>query len=281
MHGLILTHAYQLQTFESAVHRSHMNAAKYVTGWGLQNGWNYDTRWKAMSLTDNIILRTIAGDPSYNNGQFRYPTIREIEIELFPWLEATNRMSFWLELGNEPNTHVQSVHEMWVYRWFLLEAIQKLRKSMPFVRLIAPALIIGDSRNINEYKHHRMFLEICQDVYQQCDAIAVHVYEHDAFNPREQRYGTTRQVQEAAKIYHELFPNKDLIITEYGLNHNVAGWDKGARYQRFSMQHGFQNRVLGFFAYHYCEDRAVHPQYHFTEDMQNGYRDSMYMRGTT
>jgi hypothetical protein len=270
--GLTLTHAYQFQNYQCAICKADMNSVRYITGWGLQDGWNDSTRELAVNIKDHVHIRTIAGDPSYHSQIYQWPIYKDIQRELTPWLRCLRGKPFWLEIGNEPNTHVLTDDAIWVYKWFLEESIKNIRNDIPTAKIISPAVIIGE-----EYRHQR-FLEICQETMNKCDAIAVHMYEHDAFNTVEQRYGTTGQVQEAQRLYRQLFPNKPLIVSEYGINASeVTTRVKGQRYATFIRNHGFTNPVIGFFVYHFCEDKKIHPQYHFDSDAQLGFLQSTHM----
>ena len=41
------------------------DTVKVVTGWGLPNGWNAETRTRLLTMVPNVIVRTVSGDPSY------------------------------------------------------------------------------------------------------------------------------------------------------------------------------------------------------------------------
>jgi hypothetical protein len=277
MHGLILTHTYRLEDFIRAVRRAGMNAVKYVSGWGPQGGWSEDKIITAASnfRPEHIILRTVAGDPSYRvdaygYSEFRFPEVRYVAADVAPWQAVGAR--FWLEIGNEPNTHIRDEAEIWVYRYHLDQSIAYARQNLPGCKIIAPALILG-----GDYKQAR-FLEICADVFRKCDAIGVHVYEHDAFVRTEQNAGTTGQVIEAIKLYAQFTPNHPIIVSEYGINDPKTSVSvKGSRYGRFakSLPGLFRNPVLGSFAYHYCADEEVHPQYHFSRLGQEAFAEAI------
>lgn len=260
MHGLILTNASSVDQLDAAVAMSRATALKVVTGWGLDGGWSNAARARVARLAPNLIVRTVAGDPSYANGAQSLPLAERIIDEVAPWYYLSGRTpALHIELGNEPNIDPATPDEaIWLYRWHLARAIAACRARLPHAKLIAPALLLDGA---DQHRQSR-WLAICGDVFAQCDAVGVHVYEHDAFAAAERRHGTTGQVAEAARLYAR-FPRR--IVTEYGINDPATPIaTRARRCAAFARANAL--RADGYLLYHLCADGAVGSNYHLTPD---------------
>ena len=275
MHGFILTNAASVEQIGEAMRLTRATALKVITGWGLAGGWTQDRRQRVANLAQQLVVRTTAGDPSYNTGATPWLLPDLVGAEIGDWYRVRNlRGTFWIELGNEPNTQLSDDGTIWVYRYHLEQTVERCRALFPAAKLIAPALLLNDTNG----RRPERWLEICGDVMARCDAIGVHVYEHDAFTPSEQRRGTTGQVARAQRLYDDLDRREKRatprLVTEYGINDPATPPAiKARRYVAFAAANAL--RTNGYLAYHLCNDRAVDPQYHLTIEALRAYGEAV------
>jgi len=245
-----------------------MNTAKVVTGWGVSSGWTSAARTKLLSSCQNVILRTVAGDPSYANRARALPEKNLIEQELQLWLTTPRTAKLWIEVGNEPNISAYNQDYTYAYRWHLDNTLNWLRQAAPNVNVIAPAFLLGKPHG------QKQFLSVCADVFEKYDAIAVHMYEHDSFVKTEQKHGTTGQYEEFLQLYAKF--NKPIIISEIGINDpDTAQTIKGRRYKALvtrKVKPVLPKNVVGMIVYHFCAAEDIDPQYHFGRLAQTAYR---------
>lgn len=270
IHGPILTQASSLAPVAACIKRGGYTALKVITGWGLPSGWTRQAMTQAAQMVPHLIVRTVAGDPSYNGGKQRFPYFQAVAQEIAPWY--TVRPQLYIEIGNEPNLFGWDEDGCWAYRWYLEQTIRVCRETFPQAKLIAPALLL------EERCRPRRWLELCSDVMWACDAIGVHAYEHDAWLASEQRHGTTGQMELLRRLYGQFFPKHSWLLTEYGINDPAtAPRVKGQRYAALAYRKAstpsLPPQVKGALYYHFCEDKSLDPQYHIAPDGDTAYRN--------
>ncbi len=130
-----------------------------------------------------------------------------------------NRLRPWVkkfEIHNEPNHHTglegwgaTDDHARDFLQWYL-EVLRRLRQVAPWAQFGFPGLAPGD------YPHRdRAWLAICRPAIEQSDWLGVHCYwQYD--NMRHPEWGLR------FRLYHDMFPNKPLEITEFGDSTNVS-----------------------------------------------------------
>ena len=74
--GLILTSTVSLASLRAHLEAGRCGVLKIVTGWGLP--WTEETRRAVAAMADVLIVRTVAGDPSYANGTRRMPIAADV-----------------------------------------------------------------------------------------------------------------------------------------------------------------------------------------------------------
>jgi hypothetical protein len=268
MDGIVLTHAYTTDQVADALRWGGYTALKVITGWGLEDGWNLTTRKAIAAITPSLVVRSVAGDPSYADGGATFPIASELIAEFQPWYAV--RQDCWLEIGNEPNMSDRD-SAIWDYRYWLSLAIPELRKAFPLARLIAPGLRIDPDTGT-----FRRWLTVCADVFAQCDAVAVHLYEYDAFLSAEQTHGSTHQAQAIAAAYPVALPKTPLIVTEYGIDRAIEEPLKGRRYAALVRHRAstppLPSTVQGYLAYHLCAKEDVNPEYAIHRSGHESYR---------
>lgn len=213
VHGTILTNIASLALLRNYLLAGHYTALKVVTRWGLSTYWTDNDRRMVAGMVPNLIVRTAAGDPS-SGAIFLYS--EEVLIELASWLDL--HPTAWIELGNEPNSN--NTVGAWEYRYHLIRSIAAIRARWPHARIIAPAILL-DRENAS------WWVNVCADVFSQCDAIGVHVYAYRSLNADD-----TGQ-QHAARLLYARF-TKPLALTEYGINDGqMSKAAKGTAYAAF------------------------------------------------
>lgn len=264
--GPILTQCASLDQVRASVVAGGYSALKVVTGWGAPgSGWDRASMSRAATMTKHLIVRTVAGDPSYDGGKCEHPIAQQVVQEIGPWY--TIRPDLLIEIGNEPNIHPQWDDGFaWVYRWHLQETINACRAAFPAARLIAPALIL------DPLHRPRRWLEIVADKMRECHYIGVHAYEHDAFSPTEQRKGTTGQFTTLRDLHTRFFGDKPWILSEYGINDaETPAATKGRRYANL-VRRGLPPQVVGALHYHLCFALDHQPQYHIAPSGDSAFR---------
>lgn len=245
--GPVLTNEKDITRLIAYRNKGKYDAVKVITGWGLQSGWNSITRAQLLTLTPNPIIRTTGGDPSNRSvDPFLNPDKTEAEIE--PWVMY--KPDVMIELGNEPNIANWTNESIWAYRYFLDLTIKRIRNKFPLVHIIAPALIV------NEYMNK--WLDICGDVMSTADSIGVHAYEHYGFiGSHEAR---TNQLQIVNAVYTRRFPNKSLVLTEFGVNHVPMPKSQKVQIYRDLLSY-LPSVYLGATFYHLNAAMDIDPQY--------------------
>lgn len=241
--GIILTNTLTIPGQFYSVARQ-FDAVKVVTQWGTPGGWNDRDRARIIGMTPHTVVRTVNGDPSYRGGALRWPEPEPILAELAPWLDIQPHVT--VEIGNEPNAHPEwNEDRAWAYRYWLEQTLHALRRAAPYATLIAPGPSFGHPGALR-------YLEICADVMRGYDAVAAHVYGHQSL----QEPGVTDVLWQYDRLFDRSLPR---WITELGI-YAMRGPARLAAYRAFAANLSFPWR--GAFAYHYCADGAVNPEYH-------------------
>ena len=114
------------------------------------------------------------------------------------------------EVDNEPNiTWLARGLNEWQYRYYMLRVIPEIRrqvvaKGMRDVRLGFAPLSLAIEYN------PKAWLWVCKDVVEICDFVCINNYWQFP------KYAYWREFGGACVWYHELFPKKELQITEWG-----------------------------------------------------------------
>jgi hypothetical protein len=215
--GAILTSAPDLSWLRQ--HVAGLDALKVVTGWGLP--WTPERRAEAARLCPALVVRTVAGDPSYADGLQSFPVAEQVIEEVRPWWEARDpARPFWIELGNEPLIAEQDEVFAWEYAYWLDRAITACRAAFPGARLIAPAHLLNHPVPLGVHADGvPRFLEICADAYRRCDAVGVHAY-------------TLAQWDKGRALVRRAVGPARLWLTEFALNEPLPDAVRGAAYAR-------------------------------------------------
>lgn len=224
-HGMVLTDWGDLR---SAFVSGGFRALKVVTAWG--QGWDEQTRLRTAALSEVLVVRTQAGDPS---GIHPYPNYEQVIVEVRPWWQI--RPHLWVEIGNEPNIKQDIDPAGWA--WHLAKAVAMVRAEFPLARIISPAL--SPAHPMEQWANTPMW----QDAIKLCDAYGVHQYAHHDLVADDTGH---------AKLNRANVPqDKPWMLTEYGI-HDPTTSDsvKGERYAEFRAS--LPPLVAGAFAYHLC-----------------------------
>jgi hypothetical protein len=215
--GAILTSAPDLAWVRQ--HVAGLDALKVVTGWGLP--WTPERRAEAARLCPVLVVRTVAGDPSYADGLQPFPVAEQVLEEVRPWWEARDpARPFWIELGNEPLIAEQDEVFAWEYAYWLDRAITACRAAFPGARLIAPAHLLNHPVPLGVHADGvPRFMEISADAYRRCDAVGVHAY-------------TLAQWEKGRALVRRAVGPARLWLTEFALNEPLPDAVRGAAYAR-------------------------------------------------
>ncbi len=277
-HGVVLTYVEHLDQLADCVRRGGYDTIKVVTGWGIGTkggGWSQANMRRVLNMATHIIVRTVAGDPSAGPaGTHDFPDPDAVEREIAPWYAI--RQDIMIEIGNEPNARWDG-DDKFIWRWgyFLDAAVERCRHKFPNATLMAGGLMYGK----NNPKH---FLEILQAPIAKCDCIAIHAYEFYGFAPGAPAY--TQQLNEALTLCAQFFPNRDVYLTEYGINDRkiVTNNERGQRYA--ALLHTEQllpAQVRGATYYHLAlQGDADMQAYLIYPDGDEGYRSLFTSFGT-
>lgn len=254
LYGPVLTNASTVSNFVSSYFTNKFSAAKVVTAWGIDGGWNETNRRLLTTNVSRLIVRSVAGDPSYHGAQW-YPEPEALVQEFRPWVAL--KPDLWLEVGNEPDVIWDRLNPegrgsdqaIWEYRYWLDQAERRLRREFPQAKLIGPSPRVG------HYSNWTRWLEIMADVLLRFDTVSLHLY------------GWHRIVDDgkgelvAAKpVYDKLFPGKSVAVTELGIHDpSQTPASKLAAYRSFARSAPENWRWVLF--YHYNARRDVHPEY--------------------
>lgn len=255
-HGVVLTYVNDLEQLADCVRRGGYDTVKVVTGWGVEGGWTPENKARVLEMVPNVIVRTVAGDPSYAGGAQEFPEPERVREEIAPWYAIKPDIS--IEIGNEPNINDPADEWIWKYRYYLASSVKLCRQQFPRARLIAGGLILRNARR---------FCQIAHDAMDDCDMIGMHVYEYFGFEAAHQP-SATRDLPEAITLYNDFFQHKPWYITEYGINDTseVDSAEKGKRYAcmvHLQESHPrLPGNIKGAVYYHLGVRGDLHPEYH-------------------
>ncbi len=145
-----------------------------------------------------------------------HPTPDEFVARHLPRIKQLRRWVVKFEIHNEPN-HASGI-EGWGptdedardFRDWYLAVLRKLRREAPWAQFGFPGLAVYD------YPHRdRAWLEICRPAIQASDWLGVHCY-WQFNNMRHPEWGLR------FRIYHDMFPDKPIEITEFGDSTNTV-----------------------------------------------------------
>jgi hypothetical protein len=215
--GAILTSAPDLAWVRQ--HVAGLDALKVIPAWGLP--WTPERRAEAARLCPVLVVRTVAGDPSYADGLAPFPVAEQVIEEVRPWWEARDvARPFWIEIGNEPLIAEQDEVFAWEYAYWLDRAITACRAAFPGARLIAPAHLLNHPVPLGVHADGvPRFLEISADAYRRCDAVGVHAY-------------TLAQWEKGRALVRRAVGPARLWLTEFALNEPLPDAVRGAAYAR-------------------------------------------------
>ncbi|GEM_PF-634363 len=142
-------------------------------------------------------------------GAGHHPTPQEFVNRHLPVINSLKPFVRKFEILNEPNHHER--YEGWGstdadardFRSWYLEVLRLLRKGAPWAEFGFPGLALNDPHRDIPWLH------ICKDAVEQSDWLGVHCYwQYDQM--------TSTEWGMRFVLYHNLFPNKALEITEFG-----------------------------------------------------------------
>lgn len=254
LYGPVLTNTPTISAFLGSYAANRFSAAKVITAWGVDGGWTSTNRELLVRSIPRLIVRSVAGDPSFKGwGNPWYPDPDTLVEEFRPWVAL--RPDIWLEVGNEPdvvwdaNPNSRSEFSIWVYNYWLELAYWKLKQAFPDAKLIAPSPRVG------YYPDWYRWLEIRSDVLARYDAVSLHLYGWHAL------VGDGKGELVAAKpVYDRLFPGKSVALTEVGVNDPATPHQRKLEiYRAFARNTPEHWRWVMF--YHYNAKRDIHPEY--------------------
>lgn len=253
--GPIVTCVHDLQQIDLVKRAGNYKGIKVVTSWGLYNKpWEDSERKYILDTFDTVVVRTMHGDPSLPYEQhFLIPELTLAEIA--PWYKL--RKDICIELGNEPNVGWRGNNSFyWVYRYWLIETLKKIKRVFPYATIITPAPSLTHN-NAEDY------ITIVGDVLQEGHYIGLHAYEHYSFqNPG------THQLEQA-KLYAKRL-KMPFIFTEIGINdYQTSAYNKGYEYGLLSRKHPV-------FYYHIDTSQVIQPQYHISVMGDKGFYHGFY-----
>jgi hypothetical protein len=236
MQGIVLTSCASIGGLLNAIRSNKLPLLKVVTGWGAH--WDESSRREVCRTMPELIVRTVSGDgtrgpPEGQSAIWCDPGAVLEEVQ--PWYDA--RASIQVELGNEPNGYDASDDAAWNFRYWFLETVATVRAVFPAARIVAPGLI--EDRQSEWWA-------ICQDAFEQADAIGVHAYAYHDFTN-----GDTGQIQRALSQLATFFPAKSWILTECGIND--PGTSPETKATRYAALHAkLPSQVSAACWYHLC-----------------------------
>ncbi len=239
MFGLVLTAAVNFEEIYTAVKIRRLDTIKVVTGWGLNWNDSVDGNRRALvsSLVPNIVVRTVAGDPS-NPSAATFPIVDDVIAEITPWYAV--KRDIIIELGNEPNilpyegTELQDF--VYTYRWYLAESIKRLRYFFPHAKLMSTAL--QPDKKVDYW--YQIFSAPDMNIYNMVDYVGVHAYEHTSF--------LSPQTNHFAKMITRFKPyQKKLFFSELG----IAGTNPNKLDEYRTISHSYP---VTYYHYNYYGD---------------------------
>ena len=167
--GPILTHVPDLAALRGALALMRADLLKVVSRWGLPGGWHPAAAAEAAHLCPTLIVRTVAGDPSYAGGRAPHPFASAVLDEVAPWGRA--RPDLVVELGNEP---LNGPHPLdpFEYAYHLGRAVDALRAALPGARILGPAFSLNPAFTGDLDR----WLRVLAPALRRCDALALHAY---------------------------------------------------------------------------------------------------------
>lgn len=258
--GLILTSASDLATLRRHTAALRADVLKVVAGWGLP--WDATSRRDALRLAPATIVRTLAGDPSYQRpsaattiapagyGPHTFPHWEQVVEDAAPWYDVADpARPIWIEIGNEPLLDplagLSSPDEdyAWNYRAYLHDALLACRRYFPRARLIAPAHIENHPIRLGEHANGQARMtEICADVLRQFDALGLHAYSLEQY------------VRGMGRL-RSLVSSQPVWLTEFALNERLDDAARGRQYAATLRQFA----VAGVTLYHLDEAGGSDP----------------------
>jgi hypothetical protein len=263
--GVVVTHVDNLGQIADCLRLGGYDTIKVVTRWGIDGGWDPHMR-QLLLMAPNVIVRCVAGDPSYDghNPDYQLPDANRVRDELAPWYAI--RPDIMFEIGNEPNIDDHPSNDfIYSYRAILNTTIDVCRSAFPQAKLISPGLIVGANKDFERFN------QIAGDVFRRCDLIGLHFYEDYAFAKAQQR-STTNQLREAIRVARCFYSDKRWYVTEYGINNcaTMSMGEKGRRYAGMAY-YGESDPVLpanvvGLTYYHLNMKHDFQQEYHIFPD---------------
>jgi hypothetical protein len=263
-HGVVLTHVEHLGQLADCLSRGGHDTVKVVTQFGIDGGWNAENRSRLLRMVPNVIVRTVFGDPSFDNHnpKFRFPFANQVKDELKDWYDI--RQDIMFEIGNEPNIDDPDDGFIFDYKSHLNSAIDVCRSEFKNAELISPGLMIDAN---NKFEH---FHAIAADAFRRCKFIGLHFYEHVGFAKAHQP-PTTKNLRDAIRVARQFYGDKLWYVTEYGINDaGLSMGEKGRRYAGMAYYGEsdplLPDNVAGLTYFHLCVRHQNDDHYHIFPD---------------
>ncbi len=213
---------------------------KVVTAWGLP--WNDDLRRVVATLCPVLVVRTVAGDPSYvdeaGRPRFLMPDTNDCARELDPWYAAFRAVAdpgdrLWFEIGNEPligkpnMPATISARDVWAYADILAQTLSKLAGRYPLASFILPAQMLNHRVSVEGVPYAQPWMvgliadalrtHGVLDALRGRLAVGLHAY-------------TEAQYTEGRALAAAHFPSLPVWLTEFALNREMPAAERGRRY---------------------------------------------------
>lgn len=254
--GVVLTNVKNLDQLDDCVRRGGYNMVKVITGWGVDSGgWNEANRRQVLAMVPNVVVRTVTGDPSYQNKGRANLEIdpNQAVAEIRPWYAL--RQDILIELGNEPNDRPYTTNDIYVWAYTVGAAIARCRQEFPNAKIITPAVLL-DGPNAEQ------FLRIGAESLRKAHFVAMHAYEWVGFSDAKLYPSRLGTYEMGVKWYSELFPHTPWYLSEYGIHDpKLSSGVKGARYAKF-IHKDIDKRFVGACVYHLSMNGQIQPEYH-------------------
>lgn len=248
MRGIILTNNQgNFLEFRKTVRKYSYDTVKVVTEWGTGKTWDTITRAQILALTPYTIVRTVTGDPSYQDSwkrdrKYVYPDAKRAIAEIAPWYAI--KPDIFIEIANEPNLPTV---DPWSWRFYLQDTLIACRNVFPLAKFISGGLIQNDK----EQEWYHILGKSLTPVLPQFDYVGVHLYEDTQFFVNE--LDVTPKTQKTINLARQFGP---LFITEMGIN-------KASNDRRFRDYTALTALYPGV-VYHYNSALDIDPQYHWS-----------------
>lgn len=248
MHGYVLTNGKNPQYLYQLLRKDKVDILKIIPTWGFKDlRWNDYSRALILSATKETIIRTSHGDPATPERAYLIP---ESLYTLDPFLAI--KPHCYIELGNEPNI---GTVDFWVYRYWLIDAYNRLKSKYPYAKFISPA----PSMDAQWYERARNFYEVCKDILMQFDYSGIHAYEYTSFFD----VNGTDQLDRGMEMSRHYLGNKPMMLTEYGID-DVRKPMKAKLIDYKRMRAAYMKEIAAFTIFHIEADKEVYPQYSVT-----------------